>query len=78
MMNGHLWTGKILKSQSEKAYDNVTPIEQRPNRAFHFYGNSIRRQREGRNVFPLPRDVRESVRAHRTYRQLKGAFNNGR
>lgn len=33
---------RVFKTPQERAADAYVPIEQRPNRLFHFYGNAVR------------------------------------
>ena len=38
-----------------------TPIQLRPNRPFHFYGNAVRREYYRGNPFAMPRDIVKST-----------------
>ena len=38
-----VWSPVIIAKGEYKAYIKSLPIEERPNRPFHFYGNTIRR-----------------------------------
>ncbi len=50
------WYPRVFVSGSTKIQIKSTPIEMRPNRPFHFYGNTVRRQYYRGNPLPLPRD----------------------
>ena len=57
------WTGRILKVGPERAAVDALPIEQRPYRPLHFYGNTVRRQYYRGTPVPMPRDVVDGARA---------------
>jgi hypothetical protein len=57
------WTGTVVKRGSERAKIRSIPIEQRPNRPLHFYGNTVRRKHYRGSAVPLPRDVVNGTKA---------------
>ena len=57
------WTGRILKVGPERAAMDALPIEQRPYRPLHFYGNTVRRQYYRGTPVPMPRDFVDGARA---------------
>ncbi len=56
------WVTRVIKSPSERAASQATPIVERPYRPLHFYGNTVRRQYYRQSPLPLPRDFVESTR----------------
>lgn len=46
------WTTPIIARGSYRAYLQSLPIEARPNRPFHFYGNTVRRRHQGDVLLP--------------------------
>ena len=50
------WLGVIVARGELKEQIESTPILDRPNRPFHFYGNTVRRQYYRGTSAPAPRD----------------------
>ncbi len=50
------WEGRVLLFGEERTRIKSMPIEQRPNRTGHFYGNTVRRIYYRGMAMPLPRD----------------------
>ena len=50
------WSGRVIATGAERAAIEATPIEMRPNRPLHFYGNTGRRQYYRGSAVPAPRD----------------------
>ena len=46
----------IVRGEAATVIRN-TPIQLRPNRPFHFYGNAVRRRYHRGNPLPMPRDI---------------------
>ena len=51
------WLGVVVARGELKQWIDSTPIVERPNRPFHFYGNAVRRQYYRGNPLPRPDDV---------------------
>lgn len=58
----------IARGQDREIIKN-TPMELRPYRPFHFYGNTVRRSYYRGNPMPLPRDVIRGTAAVLTRRR---------
>ena len=58
-----VWTGRVLKVGPERAAMEATPIELRPYRPLHFYGNAVRRQYYRGTPLPAPRDFIDGAQA---------------
>ena len=50
------WSGRVIATGAEREQIEAIPIELRPNRPLHFYGNTVRRQYYRGTVLPAPRD----------------------
>ena len=57
------WTGPIVKRGSDRAVTQRKPIEQRPYRPLHFYGNTRRRIHYRGQLLPRPHDVQYGAKA---------------
>jgi|GEM_PF-1380788 len=57
------WDSRVIKRGADRDRINSMPIEDRPNRPLHFYGNTVRRIHHRGSAMPLPRDVSKGVRA---------------
>ena len=55
------WTTKIIKRGEDRVVTNATPITQRPNRPFHFYGNTVRRVHYRGAARPTLQDIRNTL-----------------
>ena len=51
------WHPKVIVRGEERAQIKSTPIELRPYRPLHFYGNTKRRKHYRGNPLPMPRDI---------------------
>ena len=51
------WLGVVVAHGELKQWIDSTPIVDRPNRPFHFYGNAVRRKYYRGNPLPQPGDV---------------------
>jgi len=51
------WLGVVVARGELKQWIDSTPIVERPNRPFHFYGNAVRRQYYRGNAVPRPDDL---------------------
>ena len=51
------WLGVVVARGELKQWIDSTPIVDRPNRPFHFYGNAVRRKYYRGNPLPRPSDV---------------------
>ena len=51
------WTSKVIKRGTDRTISKNTPIELRPYRPLHFYGNTVRRRHYRGNPLPMPRDI---------------------
>ena len=51
------WLGVVVARGDLKQQIESTPILDRPNRPFHFYGNTVRRKYYRGNPLPQPGDV---------------------
>jgi len=54
--NGPGWLGVVVARGELKQQIESTPIVDRPNRPFHFYGNAVRRKYYRNNPLPQPTD----------------------
>ncbi|MEZ6093342.1 MAG: hypothetical protein R3C03_03760 [Pirellulaceae bacterium] len=50
------WVPYIVGSQTFRSEIHQVPIVERPNRPFHFYGNTVRRDYYRGSPIPMPRD----------------------
>lgn len=57
------WSGSVIASGTERERIEATPIEQRPYRPLHFYGNTVRRQYYRGSPLPAPRDFVQGAAA---------------
>jgi len=62
------WTGPVVKRGVDRVVTQSTPIEKRPYRPFHFYGNTVRRIHYRGQVLPRPKDAIQGVTAFMTER----------
>ena len=53
------WSGAVIAFGEERERLLATPIEERPYRPLHFYGNAIRRNHYRGTILPAPRDLFE-------------------
>ena len=53
------WLGVVVARGELKEWIDSTPIVDRPNRPFHFYGNAVRRKYYRGNAAPRPKDLVE-------------------
>ncbi len=51
------WLGVVVARGELKQWIDSTPIVDRPNRPFHFYGNTVRRQYYRGTAAPRPGDL---------------------
>ena len=51
------WLGVVVARGDLKQWIDSTPIVDRPNRPFHFYGNTVRRQYYRGTSAPRPSDL---------------------
>ncbi len=51
------WSGQVIAFGQQREQIRSTPIEQRPYRPLHFYGNAVRRAHYHGSVLPRPTDV---------------------
>lgn len=51
------WLGVVVARGELKQWIDSTPIVDRPNRPFHFYGNAVRRKYYRGNSLPQPSDL---------------------
>ena len=51
------WLGVVVARGELKQWIDSTPIVERPNRPFHFYGNAVRREYYRGNPLPRPSDL---------------------
>ena len=51
------WARTIIPTGQERAIVKSTPIEMRPYRPLHVYGNTVRRRHYHGTAIPLPRQV---------------------
>lgn len=51
------WAPQVIARGEFRQQIEATPIEQRPYRPFHFYGNTVRRQHYRGNPIPRPTDI---------------------
>lgn len=57
------WTGPIVKRGEDRVQTNHTPIENRPYRPFHVYGNTVRRIHYRSQALPRPKDAIQGTAA---------------
>ncbi|WP_283433857.1 hypothetical protein [Neorhodopirellula lusitana] len=50
------WSPVVIARGDYRTEIKSLPIERRPNRPFHFYGNTVRR-RQSRSVYTAPRSI---------------------
>jgi len=55
------WTTRIIKRGPDRQTTNSMPITQRPNRPFHFYGNTVRRIHYRGVARPKLKDIRNTL-----------------
>ena len=58
--NEPTWAKSIIPMGQERAVVKSTPIEQRPYRPLHVYGNTVRRRYYHGTAIPLPRTLNNS------------------
>lgn len=51
------WSPIVIPRGEYREYIKAMPIEDRPYRPLHFYGNTIRRNHYRGNPLPMPRDI---------------------
>ena len=51
------WLGVVVARGELKEWIDSTPIVERPNRPFHFYGNTVRREYYRGSALPRPGDM---------------------
>ncbi len=51
------WLGVVVARGELKQWIDSTPIVERPNRPFHFYGNAVRREYYRGSALPRPNDL---------------------
>jgi hypothetical protein len=51
------WLGVVVARGELKQWIDSTPIVERPNRPFHFYGNAVRREYYRGTLLPRPGDM---------------------
>jgi hypothetical protein len=51
------WWPVVIARGEERQWVESLPIEDRPYRPFHFYGNAVRRQHYRGSAMPMPRDM---------------------
>ena len=51
------WLGVVFARGELKQWIDSTPIVDRPNRPFHFYGNAVRREYYRGSALPRPGDL---------------------
>jgi hypothetical protein len=51
------WSGQVIAFGQQREQIRSTPIEQRPYRPLHFYGNAVRRAHYHGSVLPRPADL---------------------
>jgi len=57
------WRSEVVTSRQLREQIESTPIENRPYRPFHFYGNAVRRMHYRGYPLPLPRDFAQGFQA---------------
>ncbi|MGE0761181.1 MAG: hypothetical protein AB7F89_00010 [Pirellulaceae bacterium] len=55
------WSGKVILFGEQRSQLEATPIELRPNRPLHFYGNAVRRQYYRGTTLPASRNSGASI-----------------
>ena len=65
------WSPVIIATGDYRKQIQATPIEQRPYRPFHFYGNTIRRMHYRGNPLPLPRGLAPTLDPSRLIRDYR-------
>lgn len=66
------WTGVVVKRGVDRVITQQTPIEYRPYRPFHFYGNTVRRLHYRGEVLPRPKDAIQGTVAFILARPING------
>ena len=66
------WTGVVVKRGVDRVITQQTPIEYRPYRPFHFYGNTVRRLHYRGEVLPRPKDAIQGTVAFLLARPING------
>ena len=66
------WTGVVVKRGEDRLITQQTPIEYRPYRQFHFYGNTVRRLHYRGEVLPRPKDAIQGTVAFILARPING------
>jgi hypothetical protein len=56
------WAKTIVPTGEERAQVKATPIEMRPYRPLHIYGNTVRRRYYHGTAVPLPRELTPAAR----------------
>lgn len=51
------WARSIIPTGQERAIVKSTPVELRPYRPLHIYGNTVRRRHYHGTAIPIPRDL---------------------
>ncbi|MGI9474380.1 MAG: hypothetical protein ACR2NZ_22755 [Rubripirellula sp.] len=51
------WSPVIIATGTYRSQIQSKPIEHRPYRPLHFYGNAVRRRHHRGNLLPMPRDL---------------------
>ncbi len=67
--DGPGWMGVVVARGELKQWIDSTPIVDRPNRPFHFYGNTVRREYYRGTRLPRPGDMVKGGAALVTKRQ---------
>ena len=57
------WSGRVIETGPARQLLQQTPLLLRPNRPFHFYGNTVRRLHYRGRLLPTRNDVRQSLAA---------------
>ena len=55
------WSPIVIPTGDYRAEVKSLPIEQRPYRPLHFYGNTVRRSHYRGNPVAMPRDIRTTA-----------------
>jgi hypothetical protein len=55
------WSPVIIATGHYRDQIRAMPIETRPYRPFHFYGNAVRRRYYRGSAMPLPRDISQTA-----------------
>ncbi len=59
------WSFRVIATGEFRDQIKSTPIELRPYRPFHFYGNAVRRRYYRGTALPLPRALTQPQRTRR-------------